>query len=140
MQSLHSNSRGQVTFEYLLITAAFFSFMLVLLGPLEQALDTAIFSMDVISAEHFSERLALSSESLSMLGIGSSKKVESRVLTEWHIYRGAENAFLEVRSAKLSKAKEFSLQINADFPEMSFTKNARIIMVNDENGLTINSY
>src|SRR3989344_8728188 len=119
MQSIHSNSSGQITFEYLLITAAFFTFMLVLLGPLEQALDTAIFSMDVISAEHFSERIALSSESLSMLGIGSSKKMESRVLTEWHIYRGAENAFLEVSSAKLGKTKEFPMQIPADFPEMS---------------------
>lgn len=138
MPHLLSKARGQITFEYLLITAAFFSFMLILVGPLEQALDTAIFSIDVISAENFSERILSSSKSLSMLGAGSTKKIESGVLTEWRLFRDSGGAFLEVTSTKLGKAKKFPIQISADFPEMSFTKNAYIILTNDENGLSIN--
>lgn len=134
----HPASRGQITFEYLLITAAFFSFMLILLGPLEQALDTAIFSIDVISAENFSERILSASKSLSMLGEGSTKKIGSSVLTKWRLFKDSGGVFLEVTSTKLGKVKKFPIQISADFTEMSFTKNAFIILTTDENGLSIN--
>jgi hypothetical protein len=137
--SLKIKSHGQITFEFLIITAAFFSFMLIILGPLENALDTAIFAADAISAENFAQRLGSGAESLSLMGEGSSKRFESGVLTKWHIFSDSGKLFVEVTSEKLGKEKKFPVDIVADLPEMHFVKKASVIMVRNENGLTINA-
>src|SRR3989344_3181344 len=113
MPLANSTRKGQITFEYLLITAAFFSFMLLLLGPLEKALDTAVFSLDVLYAESFAEELNYASKSLSLLGEGSTKKVESKILTNWRIFSDASGLVLEVSSEKLGTSKKLHADIQS---------------------------
>ena len=140
MPSLKIKQRGQVTFEFLIITAAFFSFMFLLLGPLENTLDTAIFAADAISAENFAQRLDSGAESLSLMGEGSSKKLESGVLTKWRIFYDSGKLSVEVISEKLGRTKKFSVDITASIAEMHFVKKASVIMVRNQDGLTINAY
>lgn len=106
-------SHGQLSLEYIIILAAFFSFLFFFMPSLYRLYHLAEFSMDVRNAEAFVNSFSNAVNSLAAFENGSEKEQESRILTSWTIYSEGKTIFVVVKSNVLGKSKTLSAEMNA---------------------------
>ena len=134
--------RGQLSIEYLILSAAFLAFLLLLLGPLEQAFDAAVFSIDVIAAEKFSGDLSVALRELNLSGTGSSKSLSAKALANWQLTCNPDGVTLEVFSEKTGRSKKTVAPVHSGVVTcngMSLAKNFTITVSKEDTGLVINA-
>ncbi len=136
--------KGQLSLEYLILLAAFLSFLLFLLPYLNTIYHLGIFSADVKNAENFLQSFANSASSLSILGEGLEQSISARILTGWEIYAEGNELFVVVRSSELDKTKQLSTALNTEISMPRLEKEGELDLKLIKNGSSIlvesNSY
>ena len=112
--------RAQLSLEYLLLLAAFFSCLLLFLPLLQKSYAAALFGIDARNASFFSESLAQASRELSVLGEGTAVSIGINPLNPWQISVQGNRLLVSVSSGVLGKTKEFSAELS--MPAASFSK------------------
>lgn len=107
--------RGQLSLEYIILLAAFFSCLLFLIPAINNTIQTAKFGLDVRNAEQFIDDLKLGIERMNVLGEGSSLRLSSNVINHWELKNEEMKLILIVESSELGREKKLEREVNADF-------------------------
>lgn len=106
------NKKGQLSLEYMILLAAFFSALLIFMPLLINIQSLGIFAEDVKSAELFLSNIKNSADALLLFGNGSKKSLESPILTSWTISSSQNKLFLKVKSTEPPKEKLLEIELN----------------------------
>lgn len=104
--------KAQVSIEYLLLLAAFFSFLLLIVPSMGGVYNAGIFGLDARNARSFLNSFESSVKRLSLFGDGSEEIVSAKILTLWRVYSDGEKIFVFVESSELAKSKELSAELS----------------------------
>lgn len=131
--------KGQLSLEYIIILAAFFSFLALLFPQLERVFYAGIFSTDVKNAENFLHSFENSARLLSVLGEGSEQRISARIFTSWEIYLEGNKLIVLVKSKELGKEKKLSAELNAgiSMQKISGTGGISLKLVKGSRGISI---
>ncbi|MFH1586421.1 MAG: hypothetical protein ABID38_01030 [Candidatus Diapherotrites archaeon] len=112
--------RGQLSLEYIILLAAFFSCLLFLVPAINNTVQAAKFGLDVRNAEHFIDDLKLGIERMNVLGDGSSLQISSNVINQWELKNENMKLILIVESSELGRGKKLEREVNANFSLLPF--------------------
>ena len=124
------NSNGQVSLEFLLLLAGFFSVLAIIIPASINLFEVSIFALDARNASIFSEQLSSAIEELSILEDGSMKTLFLNPLLEWRIVSQNNKIVIEVIDEKIGKQKSFIFESNENLSEFNenFSSKSRIIV------------
>ena len=133
------HSRAQLSLEYMLLLAAFFSALLVLMPAIASLHANAVFASDVQNAQNFMNGLESASEKMLILGNGSQLALTAKVLTAWELGISGPKAILKVRSESIGKSKTIEAELATPFElsQKTFTSGFRLLLKNENGKLTI---
>jgi len=103
--------RGQTSLEYLLVIAAFLSFLLLIVPHMGRVYSAGVFGLDVRNAESFLVSLEGCAGRLSVYGEGSEEILSAKIMTQWEAYCRGNEIFVVVHSSELGKSKELSREL-----------------------------
>jgi len=109
--------KGQLSFEYLLLTAAFFSLLLVFGGALSKIRDAGFAAAECTAAKEFSNSFRDAANSLSIYGAGSSKALSGRALGKWALETGGNSFSLIIDGSEHCILPE--VRVSAEFSRES---------------------
>ncbi len=94
---------GQLSLEFALLLAAFFSFFLVLAPAMTEVLDTGEYGVDAKAAELFLDQAKNAAGRLDAFGNGSTEEIRGTALHDWRVT--AENQALAIEIARPENPK-----------------------------------
>jgi hypothetical protein len=106
-------SKGQLSLEYLLLLAAFFSVLLLFVPLISEIYHVGIFGLDARNAKTAAFSIQQTLNDFSLLADGSSKSFKLKPLLEWRISFKGQRMVFSVYSAKLNKEKTFSMSFSS---------------------------
>ena len=129
------NCFGQITLEFLVLSAAFLSAFALFVPSIVSIYDSGLFGIDSVNAKNFLNSFSNSVERLSLFGEDSSTKLFSPILNKWIFFYDKNTLFLTVKSNTAKKEKTFSALLleEISFPKNSFEKEITIFL-KKENG------
>ncbi len=135
MKKFFQIKRAQISLEYLLITAAFFSFLLLFAPIALKTYSIALFGFDVLNAQNFANSFEEEVRELKALENGSEKIIEVKTLNEW-IISSEKTLLIELKSAELKKSKQIkrSLSIKAFLPKTFLSKGKNVFVLKKVEG------
>ncbi|GEM_PF-2495012 len=133
--------RAQLSLEYLLLLAAFFSVLLLMLPLIQRAYALALFGFDARQAESFSRDFAQKARQLSILSENSVLSIEIQPLQEWQISASGKKLVVSFGSKQLGKTKTIETELFADFALFEKTASGKTVLVLEKKGglLVVNS-
>ena len=128
--------KGQLSLELLLLAAAFFSFLILLLPAIREVLDTGSGGVDAKAAELFLTRANNAAERLQAFGEGSAEEVGSFALNEWKL--SAEDGKIGVEINGNGFVKKIFLETGEglEFPSTSVRGRFALRLVKADNGVS----
>ena len=132
-------SRAQLSLEYMLLLAAFFSALLAFIPSISSLHANAVFASDVQNAQNFMNGLESASEKMLILGSGSQLALTARALTVWELGISGPKAILKVKSESIGKSKTIEAELATPFElgQKTFTAGFRLLLKNENGKLTI---
>jgi len=137
------NSKAQLSIEFLLVLTAMLGFISVFAGAFAELENSSLFVLDARNAKRFAVDIEQASKTLMLLGDGSEKHFEYKILNEWEItssggkpvvivssldgreisislpenlvLQGVERTFVGEISVSLKKSEGRLILANADF-------------------------
>ncbi len=139
MQKKRLCSRGQLSIEYLLLLAAFFSAILVFMPTIASLHANAVFASDMRNAQNFIDQLQNASEKMLVLGSGSQMEVDAQILTSWELGINGAKAILKVESKNIAKSKTLTAELAAplNFAQKTFNSDFKLVLKNNNGKITI---
>src|SRR3989338_5554173 len=133
------HSRAQLSLEYMLLLAAFFSALLVFMPVIAGLHANAVFASDVQNAQNFMNGLESASEKMLILGSGSQLALTARVLTLWQLNINGTKATLVLTSESAGKSKTFEteLAVPLELGQKTFTSGFSMLLKNENGKITI---
>ncbi|MBS3057561.1 MAG: hypothetical protein J4415_02930 [Candidatus Diapherotrites archaeon] len=133
------HSRAQLSLEYMLLLAAFFSALLVFMPVIAGLHANAVFASDVQNAQNFMNGLESASEKMLILGSGSQLALTARVLTLWQLNINGTKATLVLTSESAGKSKTFEteLAVPLELDQKTFTSGFSMLLKNENGKITI---
>ena len=95
--------RGQLSLEFLLLVAAFFSFLLLMLPAIRDVLQLGSLGVDVKAAELFAHRAKDASQRLLAFGEGSTEEIGALASHEWGLSSQGGRLMVEIGEGAQSK-------------------------------------
>jgi hypothetical protein len=131
--------KGQLSIEYLLLLAAFLSFIACIIPLFGTIYNIAVFGIDCNAGKDFLNSVASASGELMLFGEGSERTVESKILTFWELKKEGNVLFLAVNNSALGKQKIFSRKVseNIELKKMAFSEKATLKLLRKENSVLI---
>ncbi len=127
------SNNAQISLELILITAAFFSFLLLFLPLIQKTLFLGLFALDVSNAKAFCNSVEVSARELNSMSSGSKITLTAKPLNEWIIKSDKNKFFLAVYSENYNKEKIFSFDsFNLFFDEFSFSEETVFVLTKTE--------
>lgn len=141
-EKLSRHFRAQLSLEYLILLAAFFSVLLLVLPLVQRTYALALFGFDVRQALSFSREFAETSKQLSILAEKSSMAIEISALHDWTVHADGKKLLVSISSAELGKTKLIESELALETEKFEKTFNGQQKLVLRKNGplLTIDSY
>ncbi len=128
-KSLNKKYGAQVSLEYLLILAAFFSVFSIILSSVLFAMDSFNSAQDTILAKQISEKISEQVKMFSYLGNGSKKEFEFLPINKITIY--SEGTKIIISSEQ--KSFEIETQFQQKIPNTIFSEKFKIILEKNNN-------
>ncbi len=121
------SSSGQLSLEFTLLLAAFFSFLLVLLPAMQQALELGTEGIDLKAASLFLDRAKNVAERLNAFGEGSSETVEGFALHDWRFSATGKN-LLQVELGETANPKTLTAELPVEIMLAERTVNGKFAL------------
>ncbi|MBI2529924.1 MAG: hypothetical protein HYW05_02175 [Candidatus Diapherotrites archaeon] len=139
MRKIEVHSRAQLSLEYMLLLAAFFSALLVFMPVIASLHANAVFASDVQNAQNFMGGLESASEKMLILGSGSQLELTAKVLTAWDLEISGPKAVLNIRSESAGKSKTIEAELAAplELGRRTFTSGFSMLLKNEDGKITI---
>jgi len=126
-------SKGQLSIEFLMITAAVISFLLVFVSGFAGLQEAALLTLDVQNAKRFVNELEVESKTLSLMGEGSQKTFSYKIIHEWTFQETPETELIVTansgKKVSIKLPENISLQLSKKTFEKDFS--ARLIKYNE---------
>ncbi len=139
MRKTGLHSRAQLSLEYMLLLAAFFSAIMVFMPVIAGLHANAVFASDVQNAQNFMNELQSASEKMLILGSGSQITANAKVLTVWELSISGTKALIKVKSESIEKIKTIEAELAAplEFSKKTLNSNFTILLKNENGRITI---
>lgn len=130
-----------MSLEYLLLLAAFFSVLLLMLPLIQRTYALALFGFDARQALSFSKQFSESVKQLSILSDGSALTLEINPMHEWRVAASGKKLAVEVSSKNLEKTKTIETELIADVSdfENNFSEKTTFLLKKRNGALVVNS-
>lgn len=113
--------KGQLSLEFMLLLAAFLSFLFLLLPAIEEVLRMGSYGVDAKAAELFLNRARQSSERLLAFAEGSTEEIEAFALHEWRLSAGGGEFDVEIGDGEYRKKLGLKASPQLAIPPFTFT-------------------
>ncbi len=100
---------GQLSLEFALLLAAFFSFFLVLAPAMAEVLDTGEYGVDAKNAELFLDQAKNAAGRLDAFGDGSTEEIRGAALHDWRVTADNQTLSIEIARPEDPKRLEAAL-------------------------------
>lgn len=133
------NQTGQASLEYLLITSAFLTCLMLLIPIIITIHSTAVFGIDAINASSFAKQLKNKSNTLKFMGAGTTTTISSPVLTHWELSANSGTLTLNLHSKEISETKKFHYSCNPQLyiPTTNLENQVKIKLTKNQNTISI---
>lgn len=133
--------RAQLSLEYLLLLAAFFSVLLLVLPLIARTFELALFGFDSRQAVSFSKEFAETVAQLSILSDGSVLPVEATPMHDWIVSVSGGKLSVSLSSPELGKTKTIETGLVSVFSFKKSFGEKEVFLLKKKNGaLTVDSY
>ncbi len=139
MRKTWLNSRAQLSLEYMLLLAAFFSAIMVFMPVIAGLHANAVFASDVHNAQNFMGGLESASGKMLILGSGSQIALNAQVLTSWELSISGTKALLTIKSGNIGKNKTIEAELAAplELGKKTFDSGFTMLIKNENGKITI---
>ena len=132
---------AQVSLEYLIVLAAFFSVLLLFAPLISSIYFNSVFSLDLKQAKSFSLEFKNALKELSVLENGSVKSISFNPLNEWSIKAEGKLLQVEIESKDLKKKKTIETELLQEIVfENNFSSQTTIKLIKAESGEILIEY
>ena len=133
--------RAQLSLEYLLLLAAFFSVLLLMMPLIQRAYALALFGFDARQAVSFSKQFSEAVKQLSVLADDSSFSIEISPLHAWSVSAKEKKLVVFFQSKQLEKTKTIEAELVMPFAEFTkdFDAKSEIVLKKENGALVIYS-
>ncbi len=104
-QKICRQTRGQLSIEYLFLSAVLLAVFAVVLSAAAMLFQSALFAVDAKNAVLFLGELEKNINYLSLLSSGSQIEMDAKPQTEWAFFFGGGQIFVQAENKSLSQKK-----------------------------------
>ena len=126
-QKIFRQNRGQLSIEYLLLSAALLAVFAIVLSAAAALFQSALFAVDAKNAVLFSNELEKNIDYLGLLSSGSQIEMDAKPMSEWHIFFSSGRIFVQAENKSFGQKKSASF-----FPALTPKITAVIVKQNSK--------
>lgn len=124
-QKIFRQIRGQLSLEYLLLSAALLAVFAIVLSAAATLFQSALFAVDAKNAVLFSNELEKNINYLGLLSSGSQIEMDARPMAQWHIFFSGGRIFVQAENKGFGQKKSAGF-----FPALSPKITAAVVEQN----------
>ncbi|HLC78880.1 MAG TPA: hypothetical protein VJG83_00480 [archaeon] len=118
--------KGQISIEFLVLLAAFISFLSVFVGYFSELENASFFVLDVANAKGFISNIGSGVSALKLFGEGSEMEISALAQSEWEIIQKADMSYLRIY--KKGKSVEVPIEYEIYFDKKKFSGKFSVIL------------